>query len=150
MTNVNSLLVAWQVKNTLIWFGLGLHYGTLHFYSNWSTSRSKLWISEVPKCTYHQMSNPIRNMTWNQILSTINIFLGVISWIVIIYLDVVKSRIQADDPLNPKYKGMIDCFKQCYKEGGFRIFGRGMFVMSLRAFPLNGATFLGWVLLCLS
>ena len=89
------------------------------------------------------MSNPIRNMTWNQILSTINIFLGVISWIVIIYLDVVKSRIQADDPVNPKYKGMIDCFKQCYKEGGFRIFGRGMFVMSLRAFPLNGATFLG-------
>jgi len=69
---------------------------------------------------------------------------GVISWIVIIYLDVVKSRIQADDPLNPKYKGMIDCFKQCYKEGGFRIFGRGMFVMSLRAFPLNGATFLGY------
>ena len=150
MTNVNSLLVAWQVKNTLIWFGLGLHYGTLHFYSNWSTSRSKLWISKVPKCTYHQMPNPIRNMTWNQILSTINIFLGVISWIVIIYLDVVKSRIQADDPLNPKYKGMIDCFKQCYKEGGFRIFGRGMFVMSLRAFPLNGATFLGWVLLFLS
>ena len=71
------------------------------------------------------------------------VLLGVISWIVIIYLDVVKSRIQADDPLNPKYKGMIDCFKQCYREGGFRIFGRGLVVMSLRAFPLNGATFLG-------
>eukprot|EP00093_Oithona_nana_P014145 14145.XXX_304979_300326_1 [CDS] Oithona nana genome sequencing. len=92
----------------------------------------------------HNVSCQIQSETWLGIrLSTINIFLGVISWIVIIYLDVVKSRIQADDPLNPKYKGMMDCFKQCYKEGGFRIFGRGMFVMSLRAFPLNGATFLG-------
>ena len=68
---------------------------------------------------------------------------GVISWIVIIYLDVVKSRIQADDPLNPKYNGMMDCFRKCYKEGGIKTFGRGMLVMSLRAFPLNGATFLG-------
>ena len=55
----------------------------------------------------------------------------------------VKSRIQADDPMNPKYNGMIDTFKKCYKEGGIRIFGRGLIVMSLRAFPLNGATFLG-------
>ena len=69
--------------------------------------------------------------------------LGVLSWAVIIYLDVVKSRIQADDPLNPKYNGMIDTFKKCYREGGIKIFGRGLIVMSLRAFPLNGATFLG-------
>lgn len=69
---------------------------------------------------------------------------GVLSWLVIIYLDVVKSRIQADDPLNPKYHGMIDTFKKCYAEGGIKIFGRGLVVMSLRAFPLNGATFLGY------
>ena len=65
----------------------------------------------------------------------------------IIYLDVVKSRIQADDPKNPIYKGTIDCFKKCYKEGGLRIFTRGWLVTALRAFPLNGATFLGFVIL---
>ena len=70
-------------------------------------------------------------------------FLGVLSWIVVIYLDVVKSRTQADDPINPKYNGTIDTFKKCYQEGGIKIFGRGLIVMSLRAFPLNGATFLG-------
>jgi len=69
---------------------------------------------------------------------------GVLSWVAVIYLDVVKSRIQADDPKNPKYNGMIDTFRKCYKEGGMRIFGRGLIVMSLRAFPLNGATFLGY------
>ena len=71
------------------------------------------------------------------------IFTGVLSWIAVIYLDVVKSRIQADDPINPKYNGMIDTFRKCYREGGLKIFGRGLIVMSLRAFPLNGATFLG-------
>ena len=60
-----------------------------------------------------------------------------------IYLDVVKSRIQADDPLNPKYRGMADCFVKCYRENGLKIFTRGLVAVSLRAFPLNGATFVG-------
>ncbi len=68
---------------------------------------------------------------------------GVISWMSVIYLDVVKSRIQADDPINPKYKGTVDAFRQCYAEGGLRIFTRGLLAVSLRAFPLNGATFVG-------
>ena len=33
----------------------------------------------------------------------------------IIYLDVVKSRVQADDPLRPLYKGTLDCVRQSYK-----------------------------------
>ena len=68
---------------------------------------------------------------------------GVLSWMAIIPLDVVKSRIQADDPVNPKYNGMIDTFQKLYKEGGIRVFRRGLLIMSLRAFPVNGATFLG-------
>jgi hypothetical protein len=32
--------------------------------------------------------------------------LGLISWQAIIYSDVIKSRIQSDDPTNPKYKGI--------------------------------------------
>lgn len=69
---------------------------------------------------------------------------GVLSWSSIIYLDVVKSRIQADCLINPRYKGTLDTFRQCYREGGMRIFGRGFVVMALRAFPVNGATFLGY------
>ena len=61
----------------------------------------------------------------------------------VIYLDVVKSRIQADDPSNPRYKSMADCFVQCYRESGLKIFTRGLVAVSLRAFPLNGATFVG-------
>ena len=33
----------------------------------------------------------------------------------IIYLDVVKSRVQADDPLRPLYRGTLDCVRQSYK-----------------------------------
>ncbi|TRY78602.1 hypothetical protein TCAL_06452 [Tigriopus californicus] len=69
---------------------------------------------------------------------------GTVSWVVVIYFDVVKSRMQADCPINPKYNGTIDTFQQCYREGGIKIFGRGMVAVSLRAFPLNGATFLGY------
>ena len=72
-----------------------------------------------------------------------NFLAGVLSWSSIIYLDVVKSRIQADCLVNPRYKGTLDTFRQCYQEGGIRIFGRGFVVMALRAFPVNGATFLG-------
>ena len=75
----------------------------------------------------------------NIILSFI---LGVLSWSAIIYLDVVKSRIQADCLVNPRYNGTVDTFRKCYQEGGIRIFGRGWTVMALRAFPVNGATFL--------
>jgi len=69
---------------------------------------------------------------------------GVVMWAGVIHIDVVKSRIQSDNPLNPKYRGMIDCFRQCYAEGGLRIFFRGFTVCCLRAFPSNGATFLGY------
>jgi len=69
---------------------------------------------------------------------------GLVSWQAIIYLDVIKSRIQADDIKQPKYSGMVDCVIKSYRESGIRVFGRGFILMSLRAFPLNGATFLGY------
>ena len=77
------------------------------------------------------------------LINSIKFISGVLSWSSIIYLDVVKSRIQADCLVNPRYKGTVDTFRQCYQEGGIRIFGRGFVVMALRAFPVNGATFLG-------
>nr|CAD7432345.1 unnamed protein product [Timema monikensis] len=71
-------------------------------------------------------------------------FAGIISWGVIIPLDVIKSRIQSDDPLNPKYKGMLDCFVKSYRRDGLAVFGRGFLVNTLRAFPVNGAIFVGF------
>ncbi|XP_047490532.1 solute carrier family 25 member 45-like isoform X1 [Penaeus chinensis] len=70
---------------------------------------------------------------------------GVISWAMIIPLDVVKSRIQGDNPSNPQYKNARDCFVKSYKAEGLKVFTRGFCMMSLRAFPTNGAIFLGYV-----
>lgn len=69
---------------------------------------------------------------------------GLLSWQAIIYLDVIKSRIQADNVHQPRYKGIFDCICQSYKQDGIKVFFRGFTLMSLRAFPLNGATFLGY------
>ena len=74
-------------------------------------------------------------------------FAGVISWISVIYLDVVKSRIQADDPTNPRYRSMIDCFRQCYAEGGARSVSH-IQAFSLR-FRLRGLHFLLMLCCCL-
>ncbi|XP_071512800.1 solute carrier family 25 member 45-like isoform X1 [Panulirus ornatus] len=74
---------------------------------------------------------------------------GVISWASILPLDVVKSRIQADCSTNPQYKGSWDCFVKSYYADGLQVFTRGFWMMSLRAFPTNGAIFLGYVT-CLS
>ena len=79
----------------------------------------------------------------NTFEKTLLMLVGVISWLTVIYLDIVKSRIQADDPVNPKYNGMIDTIRKCYKEGGIRIFGRGNIPLLMGAFPLHGVTFFG-------
>uniref|UniRef100_A0A0P4VTS2 Mitochondrial carrier protein n=1 Tax=Scylla olivacea TaxID=85551 RepID=A0A0P4VTS2_SCYOL len=70
---------------------------------------------------------------------------GVLSWASILPLDVVKSRLQADNSRNPQYKGMVDCLIKSYKADGLSVFGRGFTMMSVRAFPTNGAIFLGYV-----
>jgi len=69
---------------------------------------------------------------------------GLLSWQAIIYADVVKSRLQADSFTRPRYSGTWDCVVQSYTRDGPRVFCRGFTLMSLRAFPLNGATFLGY------
>jgi len=69
---------------------------------------------------------------------------GLLSWQAIIYLDVIKTRIQSDNPRHPQYSGMLDCARKSYRQSGLSVFSRGFVLMSLRAFPLNGATFLGY------
>jgi len=68
---------------------------------------------------------------------------GLLSWQAIIYLDVVKSRIQADCHVRPRYAGMVDCFISSYRQDGMSVFGRGFCLLSVRAFLVNGTTFLG-------
>ena len=39
----------------------------------------------------------------------------------------------------------MDCLIKSYKADGLAVFGRGFTMMSVRAFPTNGAIFLGYV-----
>ena len=67
---------------------------------------------------------------------------GLGSWLAVLPFDVVKSRMQADDYAKPQYRGMFDCMHQSYKADGVSVFTRGALAMSLRAFPVNGVTFI--------
>ncbi|CAG7824033.1 unnamed protein product [Allacma fusca] len=69
---------------------------------------------------------------------------GCVSWWSIIPQDVVKSRMQADDPNAPKYKGTIHCVEVIMKEHGFRGFFRGFWPLSIRAYLVNGAIFVSY------
>ncbi|KAB7497662.1 Solute carrier family 25 member 45 [Armadillidium nasatum] len=69
---------------------------------------------------------------------------GAISWMTVVPLDVIKSRIQNDNPANPKYKNFWDCAVKSYRSEGVSVFTRGFIMVTLRAFPTNGAIFLGY------
>eukprot|EP00252_Welwitschia_mirabilis_P014095 TRINITY_DN3112_c0_g1_i2.p1 TRINITY_DN3112_c0_g1~~TRINITY_DN3112_c0_g1_i2.p1 ORF type:complete len:312 (-),score=54.23 TRINITY_DN3112_c0_g1_i2:151-1086(-) len=71
---------------------------------------------------------------------------GVASWVVCYPLDVVKSRLQAQDGASRKYTGMIDCFKKSVMEEGFKVLWRGLGTAVARAFVVNGAIFSGYEL----
>ncbi|XP_023336676.1 mitochondrial basic amino acids transporter, partial [Eurytemora carolleeae] len=67
---------------------------------------------------------------------------GMMAWLSVLPFDVLKSRLQADDPARPRYKNMVDCARQSYATDGAKVFTRGWLAMSLRAFPVNAITFL--------
>ncbi|XP_076441759.1 solute carrier family 25 member 45-like isoform X2 [Babylonia areolata] len=64
---------------------------------------------------------------------------GVLSWIVVMPLDVVKSRMQVDTGSHV-YTGFWHCAKKAYREEGWRVFYRGALAVTLRAFPVNAVT----------
>lgn len=76
---------------------------------------------------------------------------GVMSWVVIYPLDVVKSRLQADGMNGgaKKYKGLWDCAKKSFQTEGLEVFARGLNSTIIRAFPTNAATFavVTWVIM---
>ncbi|KAK2140754.1 hypothetical protein NP493_558g01034 [Ridgeia piscesae] len=66
---------------------------------------------------------------------------GMVSWMVNIPIDIIKSRLQVDDFARPKYSGTWDCARSSYRASGWRIFWRGLPVTCIRAFPVNAVTF---------
>ncbi|ELU17194.1 hypothetical protein CAPTEDRAFT_133374, partial [Capitella teleta] len=66
---------------------------------------------------------------------------GVITWVLAIPWDNVKSLIQAD-PSQTCFKSNWDCVKYIYEHRGVRGFFTGLGVCCLRAFPVNAVTFL--------
>jgi len=57
-------------------------------------------------------------------------------------LDVIKSKIQADSLVNPRYKNSLDCAKVIYQNDGIKGFWRGITPTLIRAIPVNAAIFL--------
>ncbi|KAI4861228.1 solute carrier family 25 member 45 [Hypoxylon rubiginosum] len=75
---------------------------------------------------------------------------GVVSWVSIFPLDVIKTRVQAqtfDATTTPllgssasppqKRMGAVEVARNAYREGGARVFFRGLTVCSVRAFIVN-------------
>lgn len=78
---------------------------------------------------------------------------GIVTWVSIFPLDVIKTRVQAQvyspnataavvgetAPLvrKPERLGAVETARQAYREGGLRVFFRGLAVCSVRAFIVN-------------
>lgn len=80
----------------------------------------------------------------NQPISTLHILLagglaGSASWVISYPIDVIKSRIQAEN--SNHYTGALDCLKKSVRAEGYTCLFRGLNSTILRAFPTNAATF---------
>ena len=62
-------------------------------------------------------------------------------WIPVYPIDVIKSRMQADSLINPRYSSTLACINESLKESG--VLFRGMVPCALRAFPAFASTVLG-------
>ncbi|XP_044267250.1 mitochondrial basic amino acids transporter [Tribolium madens] len=78
----------------------------------------------------------------NRPVSTGNMLLaggisGMVSWIIVYPIDVVKSRFQIDNT----YKNSLDCLRKSVSSEGYNFLYKGLSPTLLRAFPVNAATF---------
>ncbi len=53
--------------------------------------------------------------------------------------DYVKTLMQTDNLANPKYKSMMQCFRDSYKAHGLGGFFKGYLICMMRSFPVNAA-----------
>jgi len=68
---------------------------------------------------------------------------GIVNWTFVLPLDVIKSRIQAA-PAGQYPRGVRDALPQLLRAEGVKGLFRGIVPLYLRAFPANGACFLGF------
>lgn len=69
---------------------------------------------------------------------------GVVSWVIVIPIDVIKSRLQADGMNHgvKKYHGIGDCWRKSFNQEGWSFLTRGLGSTLIRAFPMNAVCFL--------
>ena len=67
---------------------------------------------------------------------------GIMLWTITFPFDVIKSRIQADDPANRKYKNIMSTFHIIHRDSGIGGFFKGIVPCLVRAPIGNGLTFL--------
>lgn len=73
---------------------------------------------------------------------------GVAGWVCVYPLDVVKTRLQIDGAGSAReYTGALDCIAKSYRQGGVRVFFRGITATVVRAFPCNAATLMAYALI---
>lgn len=68
---------------------------------------------------------------------------GFAYWVFTYPIDVVKSAMQAESPVHNerRFKGMVDCMRQLYAEGGIKRFYVGVAPCMVRAAPANAVCF---------
>jgi len=66
---------------------------------------------------------------------------GVVYWGSTYPFDIIKTRIQTDSDVAPRYRSTADCARAIYRESGLRGFFRGASPALVRAFPANAACF---------
>jgi len=69
---------------------------------------------------------------------------GYVVWFLEYPIDLVKTRIQADSFVQPKFKSSVHCAIQTYQSGGVIGFYRGLLPCMLRAGPVNAGSFLAY------
>lgn len=75
-----------------------------------------LWAALLLACSPRPVSSFHTLTAWTNICPS-----GSISWVTATPADVVKSRMQADDRLQRKYRGILHCIIQSYKTEGAQV-----------------------------
>lgn len=65
---------------------------------------------------------------------------GVLSWMLVLPFDVIKSQIQKDYR-RQRYSSLMECARTIWASSGWRAFYSGLIPCVLRAFPVNAITF---------
>mmetsp|Transcript_11827 Transcript_11827/g.20281 ORF Transcript_11827/g.20281 Transcript_11827/m.20281 type:complete len:310 (+) Transcript_11827:300-1229(+) len=74
-------------------------------------------------------------------LMTAGSFAGLAFWGSVYPMDVIKTRIQTDSDMNPKYRGILDCTRQIVKAEGVSALYRGVGPCLARSVPANAICF---------